>query len=220
VTDVDPRFVSALAEQLESWRTALDEGAERIGWKLGLGERERIGAERVIGHLTSATRLEDGAAYSAGNAVALNADVEIALELGSDVRARDRAYAAREASAGYGAALELVDLGGQPDDAEGIVAGNVYHRAFVLGAFRPTPRSGGVEARLLVNGEVRRSAVVTGDLVDKVRVVARALEAVGERLRAGDRIITGSILQVGVRPGDDLIADLGAFGRVGLVIAP
>ena len=41
------------------------EGAERVGWKLGVGERERIGGELAVGHLTSATRLDPGATYVA-----------------------------------------------------------------------------------------------------------------------------------------------------------
>jgi len=40
---VDPRLAAALASQVEQWRATLSEGAMPIGWKLGLGEGERIG---------------------------------------------------------------------------------------------------------------------------------------------------------------------------------
>jgi 2-keto-4-pentenoate hydratase len=41
----------------------------------------------------------------------------------------------------------------------------------------------------------------------------------GERLEAGDRLITGSIVQLPVQPGDKVIADLGRLGRAGLTVA-
>jgi 2-keto-4-pentenoate hydratase len=41
----------------------------------------------------------------------------------------------------------------------------------------------------------------------------------GERLRAGDRVITGSVVQVPVRPGDEVTADLGPLGAPRLAIA-
>jgi hypothetical protein len=44
---------------------------------------------------------------------------------------------------------------------------------------------------------------------------ARLLAGVGERLRRGDWIITGSVVQVAVRPGEEVIADFGELGRVG-----
>jgi hypothetical protein len=83
MTRIDPRLASALASQLESQRMALHAGAERVGWKLGIGSRERIGDDFVVGHLTSATRLRSGATYRAGDAVTLcaDADAEVALEL-------------------------------------------------------------------------------------------------------------------------------------------
>jgi 2-keto-4-pentenoate hydratase/2-oxohepta-3-ene-1,7-dioic acid hydratase in catechol pathway len=39
-------------------------------------------------------------------------------------------------------------------------------------------------------------------------------------LQAGDRLITGSVVQVQVKPGDHVIADVGGIGRVAVAIAP
>jgi catechol 2,3-dioxygenase-like lactoylglutathione lyase family enzyme len=66
---------------------------------------------------------------------------------------------------------------------------------------------------------VRAEAASEADLAELVRVVARLLGAMGERLQTGDRIITGSVVQVAVRPGDEVVADLGDLGRVELVVA-
>jgi len=55
----------------------------------------------------------------------------------------------------------------------------------------------------------------TGDLVDIVRQVADMLAAFGERLRAGQVIITGSITPpLWVAPGEDIQFNLDPVGSV------
>ena len=39
------------------------------------------------------------------------------------------------------------------------------------------------------------------------------------RLRPGDRVITGSVVQVQVQQGDDVVADFGLLGRVQVSLA-
>lgn len=220
MSDVDPRLVAALTAQLRQWRVALADGAERVGWKLGVGEAERIGPGPVIGHLTSATQLESGAAYRAEGAVDLRADAEVALRLGADVPPGSDRETAGAAIAGFGAALELVDLGSPPPgDAERIVATNIWHRAFALSRLDRPPPAKGAEGRLMVNGEVRDSAPLPQDLTDLVRRVATLLGAVGERLQAGDSLITGSVVQVPVKTGDQVVADLGSLGRAAATVS-
>jgi hypothetical protein len=201
---MEPRLISALQVQLNSWRTALAGGAQRVGWKLGMGERERIGNGPVIGHLTSATRLEAGGSYRGAGDRCLHADAELALELGTE-----------GAIVGYGAALELVDLGGS-EDPEAIVGSNVFHRAVVFGPMRPV--LAGTEGRLLVDGHVRDRASLRDDYPQIVAHVAQVLAAVGERLLPGDRLITGSIVQVPVAAGEHIVSDLGPLGCVEVLI--
>jgi 2-keto-4-pentenoate hydratase len=206
-----------LRAQLGRRRAALDRGAERVGWKLGMGDRERIGGEIVIGHLTSATRLEPGSAYRMGDTDSLHADAELALELGAAVPGDASPDAALDAVAGFGAALELVDLARPPDDAETIVAENVFHRAVAFGPLAADlPERG--EARLVVNGQVVAVAPIDVPVADRVLAIARLLEALGERLEPGDRIITGSIVQVPVGAGQDVVADLGGLGGARLKV--
>jgi 2-keto-4-pentenoate hydratase len=219
VEQIDPRLASALAVQLEGWQRTLRGGATRVGWKLGLGEGERIGRGPVVGHLTSATELRPGSTFCARSAVALKADAEIGLELAADIYPDAERDAALEAIAGYGAALEMVDLGPPAAGPEQVVAANVYHRAF---AFGPLVRSwpvAGVDASLIVNGECRASGVAVHDIADLVCSVAAILGFMGERLQAGDRMIMGSIVQVSVSPDDEVIAELGGLGRVQLTVA-
>jgi 2-keto-4-pentenoate hydratase len=217
---IDPRLASALSAQLARRRATLAVGAQRVGWKVGAGDRERIGSGPVIGYLTTATQLEPGAVYPTGEAVALHADAEVGVELGRDVDPESDRATAGEAIAGFGAALELVDLGAPPDDPHGIVAANVFHRAFALGPLDRSPPTTGAQGRLIVNGEVRASAAASQDFAELVCSVATLLGAVGERLCAGDRVITGSVVQVPIDRGDEVIADIGALGHVKLTTAP
>ncbi len=216
---VDPRLVAALTAQLHDWQATVRGGSARVGWKLGIGARESVGGEAVIGHLTSATLLAPGSTYLSGRSAKLHADAEVALELGREVPPGANANAVRGAIARFGVALEIVDLAGPPYDAESIVAANVFHRAVAFGAWSIESPAAGVEATLIVDGEVQASARVTDDFADKVTTVARLLAAVGQRLQAGDRIITGSIAQVAIKPGNDVAADLRPLGRVQLSIA-
>jgi 2-keto-4-pentenoate hydratase len=202
MSEVDPRLVAALEAQLRR-----REG-DRVGWKLGIGDRERIGDEIAVGHLTSATRLESGRAYAPAYGELLHADAEVAVEIGPDGEI-----------VGYGAALELVDLRSPPDTPEDVIAANVFHRAVAFAPTRPALPPEGVEGRLVVNAEIVAAGPSASDLADKVRAAGRILVSVGERLEAGDLIITGSIVQVPVAPGDDVEADLGPLGRVRLRIA-
>ena len=184
-----------------------------MGWKIGLNipeVQERLGlSEPVIGHLTSETRLEPGGSYSAAGAEALRLEPEVAIEVGPD-----------ESIAGVAPAIELVDVGRPPGGFEGIVAENVFHRAFAIGeSTSPVPAEKPV-ATVTVNGDERESADAADDLGEVVRLVGRLLGAAGERLEVGDRIIAGSVTpQVEVEPGDQVAVELSGLGRVEVRIA-
>jgi 2-keto-4-pentenoate hydratase len=209
---VDPRLVSALTAQLEQRDAALARGARRVGWKLGMGDAERIGDGPVVGHLTSATLLDPGAAFGPDANAALHADTELAVRIGTATPG-----AGEVVIDGYAVGLELVDLAGADDGPEQIVAANIFHRAFTLGPPIPSLPADAIAGRLLVDGELRDSAPAE-DVTARVQAAARILAAIGEPLRAGDWIITGSIVQVPVDPGVTVTADLGRVGSVSLTI--
>ena len=187
-----PRIVAALRAQLE----ARDPGARRVGWKIARGlaaVEELIGDEPVIGNLTTASQLEDGALYRGPGP--LHADAEVVIEAGTGALA---------------AGLELVDL------TTPWVETNVTHRAFAIGPTRHDVRPG--EAALIVNGEVRARAPAEVDVDGTLRAVARWLEAVGEELRSGDLVFAGSVVQVPLVSGDRVVAAIEGLGRVGAVV--
>jgi 2-keto-4-pentenoate hydratase len=217
---VHPRLVAALERQLDHWRTATRAGAARVGWKVGgeIAEIETVtGGSPGLGHLTSGSLLEDGGRYDAGGAE-LHADTELAVEIGRDIGPELDAAEAAAAVTAVCVALELVDLTRPPDDLEGIVVGNVFHRAFVLGRDERPPLAADAVARSVVNGDVRASSTVRVDVGEAVVTIARLLAAVGEQLTRGDRILTGAITQVPVRPGETVAAEIDGLGRVAVTV--
>jgi 2-keto-4-pentenoate hydratase len=219
VDEVHPDAVGGLLAQLERRDAALRQGHGHVGWKLGMGERERIRGTIAVGHLTSATQIAPGGDYLfVGANSVLHADAELALELGRDVDPSSDTATVAAAVRGYGAALELVDLTPLPDEPWSVVAENVFHRGVAFGRidYRLESRLVG---RLLVNGEARAAAPVAADLFERVASAARLLAAAGQRMQAGDLIITGSIVQVPIGAGDEVVADLGRLGAVSVTIS-
>jgi 2-keto-4-pentenoate hydratase len=160
-----------------------------VGWKAGYGIAEveaLIGSLPVPGHLTTATQRPSGHVT--------HADAEVVVVVGSEE---------------LGVALELVDLTRPPGGVAALIETNVMHRGFVLG---PTGSEPG-EARLIVNGEIRAAAPARRDHRATVDGLARVLAAAGERLRPGDRILTGSVVQVPVSPGDHVVVEIDGVGR-------
>ena len=210
--DSDPRIVAALVQQLTEWRRSLDAGADRVGWKIGLNVpdiQRKLGlSESVIGHLTTATQLEDGASFDGAAATELRVEPEVALHMGAGGEI-----------AGYGAAIEIVDTGNPPADAEGIVAANIFHRGFILAEAQPAMPAG-LEAEVRVDEELRASGEAPPHFTDVVGLVGRLLGEAGEELRAGDVIIAGSLTPPQpVRPGERVDVGLGPLGALTVHIA-
>jgi 2-oxo-hept-3-ene-1,7-dioate hydratase len=111
-----------------------------------------------------------------------------------------------------GPAFELADLVCPADDVERLLAGNINQRKVMLG-LNDVSRAGGIvtglSGRVLRNGiEVANTSdvqAVPGELIGIVRHVADMLAAFGETLRAGQVIITGSIVQpLSVEAGEEV----------------
>jgi 2-keto-4-pentenoate hydratase len=224
--ELDRRVEAGMRRQLRTRRERLEQGAAPIGWKIGLNLRSvqrGLGLDRsVVGHLTTDTLVTPGEPHALAGATNAGAEPEIAIQVGEDVAGDAGPDAARAAIAGLAPAIEVVDIDRPFDDVEAIVAANVFHRAVALG--EPAGEwPDGVEAVVLVNGaEAHRldAARAAGDLAEPVMVIAGTLGACGERLRAGDRIIAGSLTPaVPLGPGDSVVLDLGPLGRVELRLA-
>ena len=217
--DIDERVLSGLRAQLESRRRVLEGGGRSVGWKIGLNVpavQERLGiTHSVIGFLTDAAVLEPGVPHSLQGTTRPAAEAEIAIELRRDVEGGSEVAAALAAIDSLAPALEIVDFNRPVDDVEEILAGNVFHRAVVLGTRRQDVALSGVEAAVTIDGEERERAPADVDLADTIRLVADLLDASGERLLAGDVIIAGSLTtSLPLEPGNALTADFGPLGAI------
>jgi 2-keto-4-pentenoate hydratase len=215
-----------MREQLALRRARLESGERPLGWKVGFGSpaaREKLGTDRpLVGFLTDAGLLADGAEVPVGDWVAPALEAEIAVRIGADVAGTTSLERVREAIAGVAAAIELADVHPPPEDVGAILAGNIFHRHVLLGPFDSTRRDGaGVTGRVYRDGvEIAATgdpAAATGEIVEVVRLTAELLAGCGEALRAGDVVITGAVVPpIAVAPGERYRVELPPLGALEL----
>jgi 2-keto-4-pentenoate hydratase len=218
----DPRVRRGMERQLELRRRLIDDGARPIGWKLGLGTAaamERYGTSApLVGFLTDRGLREPGGEVEVGEWDKPTAEPEIAVHVARDVPTDGDRDAVMAAIAGLGVAIEVVDLGG--GELEEILAGDLFQRHVVLG-----PASSGV-ALADLRGEIRLGEeaqsvddplALVGDPVAALAHLATHLAAFGETVRAGEVLITGSIVPaLSVAPGQLLQYRLEPLGQLAL----
>jgi 2-keto-4-pentenoate hydratase len=227
----DQRIVNGLAAQASERRRLLDAGTRRLGWKAGFGTAAAmngLGTQApLVGFLTEQTLRPDGATCEIGGWDKPILEPEVAVRLGRDLApgaSREEAAAAIDAVA---PAIELVDLHGPTDDVEAILAANIFHRHVLLGAFRPVSddvRLDAVRLDVLEGDAIRAEGVdateLLGDLADVVRHLADQIPATGDRLQAGDVVITGSAVPaIPVSPGDRITVRAAGLGQVEVRLA-
>lgn len=228
----DQRIARGMQMQLAHRRARLDAGDRPVGWKVGFGApavMEKLGISApLVGHLLESGQVTAGASLSFKGWSKPVIEPEIALYIGEDLAGGGTPAQAKAAIAALGPAFELADLQYLPEDAERIVADNIYQRHVVLGGRDETRAGGNVDGligRVFRNGaEVARTSdpqANTGNLVDLVRHVADVLAAFGERLRAGEVIITGSIVPplLAEKSDQEVMLKLEPIGPVSVRIA-
>ncbi len=200
----DTRITRGLTAQFAQRRARIAAGEKPLGWKVGFGApaaMNMLGIDApLLGYLMRSALLPNNADVSLAGWQKPAAEAEIAVHMGHDLEANADRNTIQSAIAGIGPAIELADVTFAPDDVEKILAGNIYQRHVILGPC-DTTRAGanldGIRARIARNGgEIANTTdpqAATGEIIAIVGHVANTLAAQGERLRAGDVIITGSI---------------------------
>lgn len=224
---IDARIQRGMERQLRARDEALRAGAKRIGWKVAINDpklQARVGIDRVaVGYMTTKTLLASGARFSLKGTTRVGAEPEIGIEMGRDLAAsagRDEAVAAVESVA---AAIEIVDADRPVDDLEELIATNIFHRGVIFaGDGGNGGRAGadisGVVARCYRNGVEEShadAASMIGDLAGLILTVAGRLEDAGDRLLAGDRIISGALTApLWVKAGERVTVEMGVLGKI------
>ena len=203
----DPRVRRGMEKQLAWRRERLAAGEKSVGWKMAYGApaiMQRLGiAAPLAGFLTDRARLESGATISVRDWTKPVAEPELAVYLGKDLPSGAGRDVAVAAIAAIGPAIELVDIErpAEPETLELTLAGNISQRHVVLGpadGARAGAALAGLNARVFLNdAEIAKTsdpAATTGDPVELLRHLANLLAAFGERLCAGELVITGSVV--------------------------
>jgi 2-keto-4-pentenoate hydratase len=149
---------------------------------------------------------------------------EVAVRMADDVRSGADLDEVEGAIAAVGPAIELVDLDPPPTDVEEICAGNIYHRGVVLGAARPGASLARAIARVFRDDDATAHTEdpqeLPGEAVRLVAQVADVLNAVGERLRSGDVVITGAVVSpLAIRPETTVRYELDPLGALELTFS-
>jgi 2-keto-4-pentenoate hydratase len=223
----DPRVIRGMRAQLSLRRQRLDAGDQALGWKVGFGAPAMLQSLKIggplVGFLMQRARVPSGGDVSLAKWAKPVAEPEIAVHIGHDVAGGSDRAMAEAAIAGISPAIELADLDVPPTDPERILAGNIYQRHVVLAGDAPA-RTGasadGLTCRVIRHGKEAACTsdpqANTGQWIEIVRHVADMLAAFDERLRAGEIIITGSVVApLVLEPGEDAIAfEVDPIGKV------
>ena len=218
---LDARLAAGIVRQQALLQDATAGGATVLGWKAGLGAptmRTSLGlAAPLVGFLFDTSRLRSGATVDVTPWTAPRAEAEIAVRLDADVPDGASETEAIAAVAALAPAIELVDLSPPPLDPTEVLAGNIYHRAWLIGPFAPVGGTLTLEDRsLTVTMPDGRTVVVealealTGTAGAVLAEVARMAGRIGRGLRADDVVMLGSVVPPHpVAPGEALAVALG-----------
>ena len=215
-----------MAAQLTERRRRMDAGEAPLGWKLGMSApavMEKLGTDApLVGFLLEPARVRSGGTVDVSGWQNPRLEPEIAAHMGADLGADASREEAEAAIAGLGVAIELVDLDPDASDPEAILAADIFQRHVLLGPPRSDASADHVTATVSLNGEEAASTEdatqATGDPVALVLHVARTLAAAGERLRAGEVVICGSVVPaLAVASGDAVEVTLDPLGRLSVL---
>ena len=171
---------------------------------------------------------DSGASLSTGDFVRVGVECEIAVKLGRDLALTEQPFTAEwvaESIEAYLPAIEIVDdryVDWQTLGAPTLVADDFFAAGCVLG--NPVARSAvpdllSVIGRALINGhEVGQGsgADVLGHPHHALAWLANHLASDGNALRAGEFVLTGSLVKtVWLNAGDQVMMELSELGSVG-----
>lgn len=223
---------SGLARQRLVLDARLAAGETQAGWKVGFGSAGGLAAlgldGPIIGHLLASGELADGSRVDVDGWAGPVIEAEIACWIAADVPSTlDPADADRFVRA-VGPALEVADVDHVPEDPDRILAGNIFHRGYVLSVPDPglslaaaAQRTAAFEhsSRLgeRVRLEVTEPELLTGHLPAVVARAAALAPELGRGLSAGDVILLGSIIAPRpLRPGDEIRYEFSGFPPLSL----
>jgi len=177
----------------------------RVGYKIGLTSK-RMQAMCGVNHPNSGVVFESrlhrsGVALSLSRLGRLGIEFECCARLGTALPPRGKPYSLEEVAAAVDAvcpAFEVIDdrNSDYPLDLLSLVADNSWNEGNVLGEFVPKwPDLGNARSILACNGKVideGKGSDVLGHPFEPLRWLANNLNELGQTLRKGEIVLTGS----------------------------
>ncbi|WP_027414973.1 2-keto-4-pentenoate hydratase [Aneurinibacillus terranovensis] len=208
------------------------QGHRIVGPKMGLTSQAKMKQmnveEPIYGYIFDYMVVSEGGAVSMGDLIHPKVEAEIAFVLGRDIEGPGITGAQVLAATEYVLpALEIIDSRYEnfkftlPD----VIADNASSSRVVFGSRLTRP--GNLELDLVgvtlsINGEIKdlgAGAAVVGHPANSVAMLANMLGRKGEKLKAGDIILTGGITgAVMLAVGDTVTAKLDGLGEVGFKV--
>ncbi|PHR90881.1 MAG: 4-oxalocrotonate decarboxylase [Robiginitomaculum sp.] len=227
----DITLEQAYAVQKASVERRFARGETLLGVKMGFTSRAKaiqMGVDDLIyGKLTTGMFVEDGGAINLSDYVHPRCEPELAFLLNKPLEGKVgmmEAYAAVEAVA---PAIEIIDSRYEKFKFSliDVVADNSSSSGFVLGNWRTKPEDPSNLGMILsFDGrpvQIGSTAAVMGNPVRSLVAAARMLATVGERLEAGQVVMTGGATAAeALSAGISVTAELEGLGRVGFRVEP
>ena len=199
------------------------QGERQIGWKVGLTSKpiqQQFGFhEPCFGCILETRR--SGYAFAAAELIRPGFETEICVRLGRRLAGKVSLEEAGAAVAAVHPAFEITETRGNPGQIALMLADNAQQRSVILGdpvALAPELRLDEVEARVELNGAVVATGIGAAVLehpLNSVAWLARKLGDYGRSLRAGELVMTGSLVrQFPLAPGDRARASFSGIGAV------
>jgi 2-oxo-3-hexenedioate decarboxylase len=196
--DLGPDLGVAYRVQQELIERRLARGERLVGCKLGFTSKAKMAqmgvSEIIVGRLTDAMQVPDGADVELARFIHPRIEPEIAFRLGTDVDAGADIAGCVDAVA---PALEIIDSRYRdfrfslPD----VIADNTSAAAFVVGEWQPMRDVADLPVRLVVDGEEAEAGSTAAILGHPLRALEELVGLAAKydlALRAGDVILAGA----------------------------
>jgi 2-oxo-3-hexenedioate decarboxylase len=213
--------------QEELIRIKQEEGHQILGPKMGLTSQAKMKQmnveEPIYGYLMDNMQINNGGTVSLGELIHPRAEVEIAFILGADLQGPGVTAADVITATDYVVpALEIIDSRYEKFKFTliDVVADNASSARVVFGTKRTKPEELDLElvgAVLMINGELKAlgaGAAVLGNPAQAVAMLANMLARKGEKLKAGQIILSGAITEaIELSVNDTVYAKLDGMGE-------
>jgi 2-keto-4-pentenoate hydratase len=225
-TMAEAALAAGIEEGLVTLRPRLDAelraGEEQVGWKLGFGSAAGLAALAldgpVVGYLLGRGKLPNGSRVPLSGWTAPVVEPEIVAWIGTDMPAGTPAHEVQGYVHALAPAIELADVAQPSTDVRQVLAGNIFHRHYILGEPDTSVSLSDAEALAALVTQTGQRLVVTspseltGRFADVLARTARLAPYLGRAVRAGDIVLMGSIVTpIPVAAGAEVAYAWGAF---------